>query len=159
MPVQMTVKTKDADLVRKGLQDLTAQVPRIARKDIYTKMTEVRKIMRTPGKKPTYPIQWDSDKQRRFVLAMLRAANNLPYRRTDKLPSGWTIERAGENGYKLYNPAPTAVYVYGNMQGERQSKIHENRWPVMQEVVDAAIVELPPEIESHISYYGRSKGF
>jgi len=159
MPIQMTVKTRGAELIRKGLQDLTAEVPKIARKDIYTSMLNVRRIMRTPGKKPTYPIQWDSDKQRRYVLAMLRAANNLPYTRTDQLPRGWIIERAGENGYKLYNPAPAAVYVYGNLEGERQSKIHEQRWPVMQEVVEAAILELPPAIESHISYYGRSKGF
>lgn len=159
MPIQMTIKTRGADLVRKGLQDLAAEVPKIARKDIYTAMTEVRKLLKTPGKKPTYPINWDSDRQRRYVLAMLRAANNLPYRRTDNLPSGWTIERAGENGYKLFNPASAAVYVYGNYEGARQSKIHENRWPIMQEIVEAAIVKLPPDIESHISYYGRSKGF
>jgi len=155
MPVQMTIKTRGATLVRKGLQDLGAEVPKIARKDIYDALRGARKIMSTPGRKPTYPIDWDSDKQRRYVMAMLRAANNIPYRRTDELPKGWTIERAGANGYMLHNPAPAAVYVYGNYEGRRQSHIHEGRHPVAQETVEAAIQRLPDDIEQYISYYAR----
>lgn len=158
MPVQMTIKTQGAELVRKGLADLSEEIPKITRKDIYDMMREIRKTLRKPGKRPTYPIQWDSDKQRRFVLAMLRAKNNLPYQRTNRLPSGWEIERTGD-GYKLYNSAAPAVYVYGNFEGARQSRIHQGRHPVMQEVAEAAIQNLPPQIEQHISYYGREKGF
>lgn len=158
MPVQMTIKTQSAELVRKGLADLGAEIPKIARKDIYDMMREIRKTMRTPGRPPTYPIRWDSDKQRRFVLAMLRAKGNLPYHRTNALPSGWQIE-AVTNGYRLYNPAPAAVYVYGNFEGARQSSIHRGRHPVVQELTEAAIQRLPPDIESHISYYSREKGF
>lgn len=158
MPVQMTVKVHDAELVRQGLQDLAAEVPQIGRKGIYDMMLGVRKIMRTPGEKPTYPINWDSDKQRRFVLAMLAAKNNLPYNRTNELPKGWTIE-AVTNGYKLYNPAKAAVYVYGNFEGARQSAIHKSRHPVAQQTVEAGIRKLPPDIEQNISYYARKKGF
>lgn len=158
MPVQMTVKVHDADLVRQWLQDLAAEVPRIGRKGIYDMMLGVRKVMRTPGKKPTYPINWDSDKQRRFVLAMLRAKNNLPYKRTDGLPRGWTIESVS-NGYKLYNPAKAAVYLYGNFEGARQSAIHKSRHPVVQEVVEAGVRSLPGDIEKNIGYYARKKGF
>jgi hypothetical protein len=159
MPVQMTIKTQGAELVRKGLQDLEAEVPKIARLDIYDMMLDVRAIMRNPGLRPSYPIRWDSDKQRRFVLAMLRENDNLPYRRTDELPKGWTIEKAGVNGYKLYNPATASVYVYGNFEGARQSRIHQGRHPVVQQIVEIALQRLPPDIEEHISYYGRQKGF
>lgn len=158
MPVQMTVKATGAEIVRKGLADLEAEIPKIARRDIYDMMREVRSIMRTPGRRPTYPIQWDSDKQRRYVLALLRSQDNLPYQRTDELPSGWDIERTG-HGYRLFNRAPQAVYLYGNFEGARQSKIHEGRHPIVQQAVEAHIVDLPPAIEQHITYYGREKGF
>lgn len=154
MAVQLTVKVTGAEIVRKGLADLAAEVPKIARKDIYDMMVKVRGIMRTPGHPPTYPIRWDSDRQRRYVMAMLRAADNLPYRRSNALPSGWNIE-SKDKGYRLYNDAKAAVYVYGNYEGARQSAIHQSRWPVAQEVVEGFITELPPTMEQHITYYGR----
>jgi len=165
MPVQMTVKTYQAELVRKGLADLEAEIPKIARKDIYDMMREVRTILRKPGRKPTYPINWDSDKQRWFFIFSKGSFKRgykgpwmAPYQRTNDLPSGWQIERTGD-GYRLYNPADAAVYVYGNFEGARQSKIHQQRHPVVQEVVEARITQLPADIEEHISYYGREKGF
>lgn len=157
MPVQLKVRTQGADLVRQGLEDIAAEVPKIGRKRIYDMMLGVVRLLKIPGKKPTYPINWDSDRQRRFVLAMLRADDNLPYRRTDRLPGGWAIERE-DNGYRLLNPADAAVYVFGNYEGARQSKIHEGRWSVFQEVVESAINELPPDIEEHITYYARQRG-
>ena len=159
MAIQLKMKTVGAELVRKGLEDLTRAVPHIGRERIYQKARAVLKIMKVPGRKPSYPINWDSERQRRFVLAMLREKDNLPYQRTGALPAGWTIERAGENGYRLQNTADAAVYVYGNYEGARQSKIHKSRHPVFQEVMENAINELPPDIEKHISYYGRQKGF
>lgn len=158
MPVQMTIKTQGAELVRKGLEDLGAEIPKIARLDIYNMMLSVRRLLRAPGRPPTYPIKWDSDKQRRFVLAMLRAKGNLPYQRTGGLPAGWQIERVAD-GYRLYNPARAAVYVYGNFEGARQSRIHQGRHPVVQELTEAVIQRLPPDIEQHITYYAREKGF
>jgi hypothetical protein len=154
----MTVKATGAEIVRSGLADIGAEVPRIARKDIYDMMTEVRRIMQTPGKRISYPVKWDSDKQRRYVIAMLRSKNNLPYNRTDGLPKGWKIENVG-NGYRLSNPAKAAVYVYGNYEGERQSRIHQQRHPVAQEVIESRIMELPPAIEEHITYFARNRGF
>lgn len=158
MPVQMTIKATGAEIVRKGLADIEAEIPKIARKDIYDVMRSIRTKMRTPGKKPTYPIKWDSEKQRRYVIAMLRERGNLPYRRTNALPSGWTIENVG-SGYRLANPAQAAVYVYGNYEGARQSRIHEGRHPVMQKTVEDGIKTMPPAIEEHITYYARAKGF
>lgn len=157
MPVQLTVKVRGSELVRQGLEDVLNEAPKIGRKRIYDMMRDVLKILKTPGKKPTYPIKWDSDRQRRYVIAMLRARDNLPYRRTDALPRGWDIARV-DKGYRLANAASAAVYVYGNYEGERQSSIHEGRHPVFQEIVEEAIQELPPDIEQHITYYARQRG-
>jgi len=158
MPVQISVKTRGAELVRQGLQDLEREIPLIGRQGIYDLMLDVRAIMRNPGVPPSYPIHWDSDKQRRFVLAMLREAGNLPYRRTDALPRAWDIERLPA-GYRLYNPKEAAVYLYGNYEGARQSRIHEGRHPVAQEIIELGLSRLPQEIEQHISYYARGRGF
>lgn len=153
----MTVKTRGAELVRDGLEDLTKEVPLISRKRIYESMLGVRKILSTPAPKPTYPLRWASERQRRYVIAMLKAQGNLPYRRTNQMPRGWVIERT-ETGYRIYNTNDAAVHVYGNYEGARQQPMHEGRHPVMQRVVEEAIQKLPSEIEGDITYYGRSKG-
>ncbi len=158
MPVQMTLKTTGAELVRKGLEDLAREIPLISRQRIYELMQDIRDVMRTPGVPPSHPIKWDSDKQRRYVLAMLREADNLPYRRTDATPRAWDIEKTS-NGYRLYNPKNWAVYLYGNYEGARQSRIHEGRHPLAQETIEIGLSRLPGEIEEHITYYGRTRGF
>lgn len=157
MPIQMTVKTKGAELVRKGLEDLTTQIPQIARSRIYNTMLAMRRELRTPAPRPTYPIRWDSDRQRRYVLAMLRARDDLPYQRTGELPAAWEIVPA-RNGYRLENPKSAALYLYGDHSGSGQSNIHAGRHPLMAVVVENHIMELPPDIENHISYYARGKG-
>jgi len=158
MPIQMTVKTKGAELVRKGLEDFTEETPKIARKDIFDCLYEAQKILRTPGSPSFSPVQWDSEKQKRAYFATGGFGRGIPYNRTGAMPSGWSIE-ALPSGWRLSNTNPNAVYVYGNYEGARQSKIHEGRWPVMQEVIENAILLLPQNIEEHISYYGRQKGF
>lgn len=157
MTVQLSIKTQGAELVRQGLQDLEREIPLIGRRGIYDLMLDVRAVMRTPGSTPTYPIKWDSDKQRRYVLAMLREADNLPYRRTNALPRAWDIQKL-PNGYRLFNPEQAAVYIYGNYEGQRQSRIHEGRHPIAQETIEIGLQRLPQEIESKISYYAREKG-
>jgi len=157
MPIQLKVRTTGATLVRQGLEDFTREVPLIGRKRIYDMMREAKSILSTPGSPISYPVQWDSEKQRIYVIAMLRDRNNLPYQRTGNLPDAWKIERDGE-GYTMYNSQPAAVYVYGNYEGARQSRIHRGRHPVMQEVLETRIQGLPSEIEEAITYYGRQKG-
>lgn len=156
MAIQLTVKAVGADLVRKGLEDLAAETPKIARQTIYDALNRGAKILRSPGSPSRYPVQWDSEVQRRAFFASGGFGGGIPYQRTNRLPSGWTIE-ALPTGWRLMNPNPAAVYVYGNYEGARQSRIHQGRWPVMQEVVENAIMGLPQDIEDKISYYGRSK--
>lgn len=156
MPIQLAVKTVGADLVRQGLQDLDREIPRIGRQTIYDALSHAKRILSTPGAPSRSPVQWDSDRQRRFVLGMLREQNNLPYSRTGRMNSGWTMEKL-DSGYRLENSNENAVYVYGNYEGARQSRIHQGRWPTMQEVIENAISGLPEAIEENLSYYGRER--
>jgi hypothetical protein len=64
------------------------------------------------------PIQWTSDKQRRYVMAKLREEDNLPYKRTHQLSEGWESSYVLEgNGIVIIvrNPAPSAKFVYGSL--------------------------------------------
>lgn len=76
-----------------------------------------RTLQLLPGK-PKYPIRWASDKQRRYVMAMLRKKDNLPYKRTGKLAKGWQVlavfnPKNNSGTLTVDNPADIAKYVYG----------------------------------------------
>ena len=88
---QITVKVVGADIVRPGLQDLEAQIPKIGRKGIYDMMVRVRSRLAQKPRRPSYPINWDSEKQRRYVLALLRRKDNLPYKPTGRYEANWKI--------------------------------------------------------------------
>lgn len=157
MPIQLSVKTQGADLVRQGLEDLGAEIPLIGRKRIYEALLKVRTILRKAGTRPTHPIHWDSERQRRAYFATDGFGRGIPSSRTGS-ERRWEIVRLGQ-GYRFEHPSLHAVYLWGNFEGGRQSRIHEGRWPLMQPAVEEAVMGLPPDIESHISYYARGKGF
>ncbi len=76
-----------------------------------------------------YPLDWQSDRQRRYVMAMLREDNNLPYGRTHELAKAWDILIAVDNGqgvFTVINNDPAAEFV----QGDRAQRMHlANGWP------------------------------
>lgn len=66
------------------------------------------------------PIQWTSDKQRKFVMAMLRKDNpdGTEYPRTHALSQGWVVKSSTQGNVfsiTFENPAPEAKFVYGSM--------------------------------------------
>jgi hypothetical protein len=85
----------------------------------------LQELQDTPPK-PTYPLRWASDKQRKFVMAKLRAEGNLPYRRTGKLAAAWTvdIDRNGSTfAMVVQNPATAAPFVYGSLAQNRTAAL------------------------------------
>lgn len=156
MPVQLSVHTKGAELVRQGLQDLDREIPRIGRKGIYDMMRRVRARLRTPAPRPSYPITWDSERQRRAFFATDGFGRGIPYHRTGRYEAGWDIV-ATPTGYMIQNTWSKARYVGGDYSGQGQSLIHAGRHPLFQNVIEEEIQELPEGIEEAITYYGRSK--
>lgn len=154
MPVQLTVKVVGADIVRQGLEDFEAAIPKIGRKRIYTTMLDIRRRLTAKPRRPTYPLDWDSDKQRRYVMAMLSRNGNIPYKPTGRYEKNWQIVKR-EKGYSIENDAPFAKYASGDFRGQSQSHIHEGRRPLMARVVEEEIRNLPEEIDKDITYYGR----
>ena len=87
-----------------------------------------RELMALPGR-PKYPIRWASEKQRKFVMAKLRAQNNLPYRRTGKLARRWQLLaalRLEAGTITIENPADIAQYIYGDRVGRHQQPFHKD---------------------------------
>jgi hypothetical protein len=85
--------------------------------------------------KPTYPLRWKSDKQRRYVMAKLRAENNLPYQRTGALIKAWKVvltPDADGSIMTVSNNAPAARYVVG----DDQQPFHiDTGWPSAARVI------------------------
>lgn len=85
------------------------QAQRIARR--------VRAELRTEPPPPTYPLQWKSQRQRRYVLAKLRREGNLPYQRTGRLLRGWEVSYNTDNFgglLEVENDTSYARYVQGD---------------------------------------------
>ena len=144
---QLTIKIEGAEIVRKGLEDLAAEVPKVSRQRIYNFMRKVQARMRKPGKAIRYPVKWDSEKQRRAFFASNGFGRGIPARRTGKYNQAWAIQRLGETGYRLTNPTKYSQYVGGTAYGTSQSRIHGGRWPVMRDVFDDQFEKLPQEIQ------------
>lgn len=158
MPVRLSIKLQGAELVRRGLEDIGNEIPKISRLRIYEMMQRVKKKLQAPAPKPSYPINWDSEKQRRAFFATDGFSRGIPTKRTGRHEKGWNIVKLGL-GYRMENTGPGAGFIYGDYAGQGQSKIHAGRWPLFQQSVEDEVQGLPPDIESHIGYYSRGKGF
>lgn len=137
---QLSITVKNGELVRKGLQDLAAEIPKIGKLQIYrTGQAIVRKMKEYPT-------------ERRGQL----------YIRTGRLGAGWTLT-ANSNGYTIRNHTPYTKYVVGNAYGLEQAWMHVStdqgkRWNVMRDVQEDEVNKLPPEIEKEIITVARRVG-
>ena len=157
MPVQLTVKVdKSAELVRKGLQDLGAEVPKIGKQTIYSRLEIAKRELNKPAKKITYPVNWDSEKQKIAYFASGGFGKGIPYISTGK-SRNWVLE-ALDRGWKLINKFAAAVYLFGDNLGNRQSNIHAGRRPIFRDVVEKQVSRLPKTIQENITVYIKRKG-
>ncbi len=136
---QITFKVgPGAKIVRKGLQDLAAEVPKIGRQQVRNTLERIKRVMGIyPPERP-----------------------GQDYVRTFKLRRGWKIESAGPSGYKISNRArfrgrSYVKYVVGTAAGTMQAWMHKGRWPLFRNVVDAEGAKLPFEIARHITIKAR----
>lgn len=83
--------------------------------------------MAEEGAPVQYPIQWDSERQKRVVIAKLAKEGNLPYKRTQRYVKGWRIMRLNDRRYEVINPVEYAAWVGGKANGWHSS-IFAGRW-------------------------------
>ena len=154
MPVQMSVNVVGAERVHQGMEDLGRAIPRIGQQRIWGTLLRARHRLKEPAPRPSYPIRWDSVRQRKAFFATDGFGGGIPHRRTGRYQKGWTISKTG-NGYSLENTMPGAEYVGGDFMGAMQSRIHQSRWPIANEVLADELDGLPQEIENNIASEAR----
>lgn len=155
MPI-LKVQT-DARLVRQGLESLRREMPRIGRARMYYALQRAVHRLKQPGKKPTYPIRWDSIRQRKAFFATDGFGGGIPHRRTGAYQKGYRI-RALPQGHEVINTVPGAQFVGGTARGTRQSRIHQGRWPLLRNEVDKELSKLPNAVIDHLKVVARQKG-
>lgn len=84
---------------------------------------------------PKYPLRWKSDRQRRYVMALLRRTNNLPYKRTNRLGKGWKVTVVSDNAngvLMVENEVSYARFV----QGDDAMPYHlDTQWPQLAPII------------------------
>jgi hypothetical protein len=157
MPSRFYIKVR-GELVRQGLENLSEEIPQVGKRRIYLRMLRIKTRLSQTAPKPTTPINWDSEKQRKFVLAKLRKEHNLPYKRTGKTQRGWVLS-ALEDGYRLANEESAAFFVFGDMfKRKSQSMIHAGRWPLTKVIAFEELDTLPEEIRLDIDAAKKRSG-
>lgn len=121
-----------------NLERIGEVVPGVVNADILQSLENARYDLQQPGKPINYPVQWDSEKQRRAYFATDGFGAGIPYNRTGAYNAGWEISKTGSGlarEYILRNIKAFWRFVGGGDQGDSQSRIHRGRWPVAREVV------------------------
>lgn len=106
--------------------------------------TEVMAALKLDRPRPPTPgsMRFVSDKQRRFVMAMISEGKiQVPYVRAStksfgsaNLQASYRINKTGQD-VQLVSDAPYANYVIGDQQAE----IHKGRWKTSREAVEEVI--------------------
>lgn len=112
----------DKDVIE-ALQKAIADAPTTM--NIYTTRTIrkqiddyiVKNLVNVRVPKPSYPLTWRSDKQRRYVMAKLRKAGNLPYKRTGDFQRAWKTTGVNDKSAAIItvsNDSGITEYVSGS---------------------------------------------
>jgi hypothetical protein len=148
----------ESELVRQGLENLGAELPKIGRRRIYTMMNRIRRRLAVYPSEPS----GQSVTSSHAVLGRVFSRAKGRYQRTGRYGRSWKVERL-DDGYGLSNRAAFrgheyAQYVGGDAYGQGQAWMHKGRWPLMRDVVDDELAKLPPEVEEEIVTVARRNG-
>lgn len=131
--------SKNAKLVRDGLKNLDADIPKVSRLELYNTMLKIQKELQK------YPPPPPKSK----------------YIRTFKLRAGWTVLTKGKSptrlGYSISNKVKYATLVMGDEFRNGQAWMHKGRWPLFKDVVEKMIDKLPTELNRNINLAARAK--
>jgi hypothetical protein len=143
IPIRMAVEVR-GEVVRMGLQDLSAEIPKVGRRQIRVVLNRI--VSRMRANEPPEPSSYKG-------------------RRTGLLNASWGINEAPDGtGYILSNDATKRGntyprYVVGNGEGVGQAWMHRGRWPLLRNVVDEELTMLTQEVLENLSVTERRLGF
>lgn len=118
---------------------------------------EITEEMREPGAPITYPVNWDSERQRKAYFASNGFGHGIPYVRKGDYERGWTKAELPE-GWQISNKHPAGA-IGGTLNGvdslvaqgksalsSWQSKIHRGRWKSFLVTAAQKVSELPKRV-------------
>ena len=166
--VRLEINTAIFDGVDEYLSTRPAIVQKISER-VYRRHAPAILVLlkRIPGK-PNYPIVWKTERQRRFVMAMLtrRAKENgrypdISYQRTGEGSDSWVWKMtSGKHGVGLDISSAWAAsqFVYGTLNQQSatnalrpQQPFHAGRWPEAARIVKEGFVRIQAEIEKELA--------
>lgn len=145
------IETNARDVIRDLQILLRKRIPAASLRGLEATAKRVQKRMQQPGKPVTYPIQWDSVRQRKAFFASNGFGHGIPYRRQGRYEQGWKLRRV-ENGSVLENRTRAARYVGGLRSGrdispgKDQSRIFRGRWHLFRQVADEELRKLHEDV-------------
>ena len=163
--MKVTVKVTGGKQVYQSLVKLGESVDQIVNSDIEKQLKAAQKELQKPGKPVTYPVKWDSERQRRAFFATNGFGRGIPYKRTGRYVRSFRVTKTGRGNdrrYTLVNPWPKTKYVGGDTRARQQSRIHGGRWPLIADVVKKyaqRLVKSKPQNVSKIKTLIRRLGF
>jgi len=159
----ISIRVEGAELVKKSLEELGHEIPKISAGRIRGRLEGARVLLRRYPPQSYKAQPFKTDRQRKFFFAALRDGRiSVPYQRTRNLADGWRIEpRKRERstvGYALENRIGYAHWVHGNAYGMGQANYHRGNWPLMRDIVEDQVKALPQDIQDNIVMVARRKG-
>ena len=139
--MQLSIRI-DGELVRRGLQDLSGEIPKVGRQQIrFTTERIIRRMQEYPSERP-----------------------RQKYKRTGRLFRSWKIDSDGKTRYTIENTAARegrryGHYVVGDAYGTSQAWMHRGRWLLFRNVVEQEVEKLPEDVQEKILMAARRKGF
>lgn len=131
--LRITVVERGLQRVRKGLENLRAEIPKVAKTRLRAVSEDiVRRMQKYPGLRP---------KQR--------------YTRTYLFQRSWVIKDTA-SGYNITNNAkrkgvPYPEFVVGTITNpSRQAWMHSGRWQLFADVVGYVVERLPKAVREHL---------
>lgn len=84
------------DEVKRLARDLPRVFPQALKQELRGVQRQLLEALQEEPGRPKYPIRWASEKQRRFVMALLRRRGTLPYKRSGRFVRAWKVELVAE---------------------------------------------------------------
>lgn len=107
-----------------------------------------------------HPIAWTSERQRKYVMMLLRSTNNLPYHRTGRMNRGWRLEVLSAPGgvaIRISNIVPYTMFVLGKLRPrgrDPMQQFHINTgWQPAAPTIEFWGRELASEVQTELKRF------
>jgi hypothetical protein len=140
--------------VQTALIGVMGKVEKAAMLTLYVTAQNIRDEMKEEGRPVTYPIQWDSEKQRRAFFATDGFGRGIPTKRTGQAVGAWKAIRT-QDGAETSNPLAHIMHI----SGRQQSRIHKGRWKLFHVTVESVLKKLPETLRVRVIASIQEQGF